>query len=238
MANNKIRQYKKDMEFSYTLGVYPTIELLKHAPQRAMQVFISPNGDRNEGISYIKELCKKHGITVDVSERVFNVVADKTNIYAVGVFKKFKSELKPNENTVVLYKPADSGNLGTIIRTMQGFGINNLAIIEPAVDIFNPKTVRSSMGSVFTINFKYFRSMEEFTKANKATMYLSMLGAKETVDKLKIETPGILAFGSEAEGLPKQFAKLGTPFTIPQKKNIDSYNLAVSTGICLYEFSK
>ncbi len=237
MANNKIRQYKKDMEFSYTLGVYPTIELLKHAPHRAMQVFISPNGDRNEGISYIKELCKKHGITVDVSERVFNVVADKTNIYAVGVFKKFKSELKPNENTVVLYKPADSGNLGTIIRTMQGFGVNNLAIIEPAVDIFNPKTVRASMGSVFTINFKYFRSMEEFIRSNKNSMYLSMIGAKETVDKLTIAAPWVLAFGSEAEGLPKQFAKLGTPFTIPQKKNIDSYNLAVSTGICLYEFT-
>ena len=238
MSNNRIRQYKKDMDFSYTLGVYPTIELLKNAPQKAMQVFISPNGDRNEGISYIRELCKKHQITLDVSERVFNILSDKTNIYAIGVFKKFKNELDNTKNTVLLYKPADSGNLGTIIRTMQGFGVNNLAIIEPAVDIFNPKTVRSSMGSIFTLNFKYFRSIDEYRKLNLNSLYLSMTGSKETIDKLKIVSPWVLALGSEAEGLPKQFSKQGTAFTIPQKKNIDSYNLAVSAGICLYEFTK
>lgn len=238
MASNKIRQYKKDMEFSYTLGVYPTIELLKHAPNRAMQVFISPTSDRNEGVNYIRELCKRHSITLDVSERVFNIVADKTNIYAVGVFKKFKTELKEDENTVLLYKPADSGNLGTIIRTMQGFGVNNLAIIEPGVDIFNPKTVRSSMGSIFTLNFRYYRSVEDFVKTTKNHIYLSIPSDRESIDQLKVQSPWVLVFGSEAEGLPKQFLKLGTPFTIPQKRNIDSYNLAVSAGICLYEFTR
>ena len=58
--------------------------------------------------------------------------------------------------------PSDMGNMGTIIRTGIGFGIRNLAIVEPAVDVFNPRVVRASMGSLFQMNFRYYDSFETY----------------------------------------------------------------------------
>ena len=90
---------------------------------------------------------------------------------------KLTNENIENGNHVVLVSPTDSGNLGTIIRTMIGLNINNLAIIEngkdtqnkveleksnTSVDIFNPKTIRASMGSIFNINIEYFKNYDEY----------------------------------------------------------------------------
>ncbi len=71
-------------------------------------------------------------------------------------------ELEREKNHIVLVEPRNMGNAGTIIRTMLGFGYKNLALIEPAVDVFDPKVVRSTMGALFRINFEYFQTWEEY----------------------------------------------------------------------------
>ena len=80
----------------------------------------------------------------------------------MGLFRKYETDFDGAKSHLVLVNPSNMGNLGTIIRTSIGFGINNLAIIRPAVDIYDPKCIRSSMGAFFELNFKYFDSFNDY----------------------------------------------------------------------------
>src|SRR6185369_16921947 len=86
----------------------------------------------------------------------------KENTYAIGVFEKYETELHAESNHVLLVNPSDMGNLGTTLRTLLGFGFHNLALIKPAVDIFDPRTIRASMGALFQVNFAYFDSIDSY----------------------------------------------------------------------------
>ena len=99
---------------------------------------------------------KKANVKVVENDRCIEKIRDKDNCIVVGVFRKYDCSLDYQKNHVVLVNPGDMGNLGTIIRSCVGFGITNLAVIEPAVDIFHPKVVRASMGAIFKMKFEYF----------------------------------------------------------------------------------
>lgn len=166
---------------------------------------------------------------------------DKENIFAVGVFEKYTNQLDPTADHIVLVNPSDMGNMGTIIRTSIGFGIENLAIIEPGVDVFNPKVVRASMGSLFQLNFCYFPSFEAYKEqAGNRSLYPFMLKGAVPLQELQRDTTETysLIFGNEATGLPDSFADEGQSVVIRHTDHIDSLNLALATGIGIYEFTK
>jgi TrmH family RNA methyltransferase len=121
---------------------------------------------------------------------------------------------------------------------MLGFNIRNLAIIEPAADIYNPEVVRSSMGSIFSINFEHFRNFSEYKNRFTNNIYCFMTDGEKSVNEVKFNKPLALVFGNEGSGLPKEFKDYGISVRIPQSENIDSLNLAISVGIGLYEAMK
>ena len=82
--------------------------------------------------------------------------------FVVGIFEKYTDAVNPKKSHLVLVNPSNMGNLGTIIRTAVGFGIYDIAVITPCADVFNPKTVRGSMGSLFRVNLQMFSSYEEY----------------------------------------------------------------------------
>jgi len=157
----------------------------------------------------------------------------------MGVFEKYSTEINHNENQVLLVNPSDMGNLGTIIRVMLGFNYRNLAIIKPCIDIFDPKVIRASMGSVFSIKIQLFDTIEDYLKVNNNHKYPFMLQAKTTLQSLTEKAmPHTLIFGNEASGLDENYLNLDTPLRIKHSQNIDSLNLSMSVGIALYEFNK
>jgi len=121
-----------------------------------------------------------------------------------------------------------------------GFGIKDLGIIKPGVDIYDPKVVRSSMGAVFKLSFKYFDSFDEYRNSFSHDIYTFMLNAKETIHTVKLnETrPFSLVFGNEGSGLSDEFLDIGTSVIIPHSNEIDSLNLSIAVGIASYEFTK
>ncbi len=131
------------------------------------------------------------------------------------------------------------GNLGTIMRTMLGFGVRNLALIAPACDIFDPKVIRSSMGALFSLNFAYFSSFEEYLcQYPRHFCYPFMLDGKISLDQVQVQKPYALIFGNESRGLDSSFQNLGQSVVISHLDTIDSLNLAMSCGIALYQFTK
>lgn len=236
-----LKKYAKKMEYSYTFGAFPTIELLKNQPEHVLKVLLHPDMNSQVQLDLISSLCKKHGIPLEWAGKSVEKLRDKENIFAIGVFEKYANTLERKKNHVVLVNPSDMGNMGTIIRTSVGFGIENLAIIEPAVDVFNPKVVRASMGSLFQLNFCYFKSFEEYkVQAGERSMYPFMLKGAVPLQELQRERTETysLIFGNEATGLPDSFAKEGQSVVIRHTDHIDSLNLALATGIGIYEFTK
>ncbi len=232
-----LKPYKSADGFSYAAGAYVTIELVKLRPEAVRAVYIHPDCNEPEGIA---RLCGQRNIPVVCDGKAFERLNQKENSYVLGVFEKYETGLSPKRPHVVLVNPADMGNLGTIVRTMAGFGLLQLAVITPAADIWNPKTVRASMGALFHMNFCHFVSFEAYRAAfPRHALYPFMLDGK--LELRPENRPGTelysLIFGNEASGLDPSFARVGTSVKIPQSALVDSFNLAAAAAVGMYVFS-
>jgi len=229
--------YKKGADTSYTLGVFPTIELLQHRPDLVKRVVVHRKIEGNSGYPIIKALCYEHNIHIDHHDATIDKLSPKANCLAVGVFKVFDMTLdhKPH---IVLVNPMDMGNIGTIMRTALGFGIKNIAIIRPAVNIFDPKVIRASMCALFSMNVVYYDVFEDYRcQFPDHHFYPFMLKGATNIHKVKPEYPYSLIFGNESSGLPDDYLQYGQSVFIPHLNDIDSLNLSISLGIGLYHFS-
>lgn len=237
MKNSIIKPYKKDFSYSYTSGTYATIELLKALPGKVGTIFIHSafNGSRE-----LETLCLKNKVPVVFDDRPFQRVNQKENSYVLGLFEKYSMRLSSEKPHLVLVNPSDMGNLGTVIRTMAGFGISNLAIIEPAADFWNPKTVRASMGSLFSVNVQEYDSFESYRAEHGShAVFPFMLDGKLVLktDNCPKEKLFSLVFGNEATGLPAHFHGAGQSVKLFQSRSIDSFNLAIAAGIGMFIFA-
>lgn len=232
----KYEKYKKDLDYSYALGITLTFELLINKSQYLQDVYFhsSFNGEAKEKMEKILKSLGKEPI---ISDKLFNILASKENVYVIGIFKKFTLKLQ-NNNHLVLVNPANAGNLGTIMRTSLGFGIKDIAIIKPCVDVFDPKTIRASMGAVFNINFKLYDSFEDYKQQyNNHHLYPFMLKAKTKLHQATFSKPFSLIFGNEATGLPDNFLNYHSVI-IAHSKEIDSLNITNAVSIAIYEATK
>ena len=248
-AEMRIKPYRKDSEYSYTCGVFPTIELLKRKPQYVIRVAMSSESDKSRGSDIVRELAKENGIPVVTDDKTIERIAAKDNCLCAGVFLKYEEEIRQDTDHIVLVNPSDMGNIGTIIRTSSAFGFEDLAVITPACDIFDPKAVRASMGAIFGIRVKLFASFEEYLKTphrgSQRHIYPFMLKgekltrqiADEAVTMSKEGEHFTLVFGNESRGLDDSYLDIGKPLLIPIRDTVDSLNLPVAVSIGEYMFS-
>jgi TrmH family RNA methyltransferase len=228
--------YQKKLSHSFAIGVYSTIELLSARPQDVVEVILSNRGKANTGVSKILKLAEKHRIKVIYNDNTVQWISKSDNNYAIGVFKKYESPLEQNKNHIVLVNPSNMGNMGTIIRTSLAFNCNNIAVIRPAVDYFDPKVVRGSMGAIFHLNIEYFSTFNNYRNVHghNRSFYLFDETARKTLEEVQFEKPWSLVFGNEGEGFDSDVKRSGTLVKIPQSRNVDSLNLSVAAGIVLY----
>ena len=241
MTVNDIKKYRKRDACSYSFGSFPTFELLQTKPE--ITEMILTHSDINAEIqNKLKLECEMAGIKIIQSDRHIEKIRDKDNCIMIGVFKKYHCKLNHKDNHVVLVNPSDTGNLGAIIRSCVGFGITNLAIIEPAVDIFHPKVIRASMGAIFKIQFEYFSCFSRYDQeyGNEREYYPFMLNGVHQLGTFKHpeNKSYSLIFGNEASGLDDSYLKVGKSVVISHAHSIDSLNLSLAVGIGIYEFGK
>ena len=236
----KINHYKNDSDVSYALGIALVFELIKTAPKLLTRIFLSPGLNKtSEKVEEIISFCKKHNIEIVENSKPFNVLAPKGNTFIIAEFKKEYQKLKNDEDHIVLVNPSDAGNVGTIIRSAIGFNFTNIAIVSPAVDVYNPKSIRASMGAIFHTNIYYYDNIEEYIKEfPNHNRYAFMLRNASEFSKTVIESPFSLIFGNEASGLPDNFADFCKPIKIQQTENIDSLSLPMAATIAMYENRK
>ena len=239
----KLSRYKHDSPFSYALGATLSYELLKTNPLLIQRVFLRPNikhGDDLEKI--LTEFRHKH-LEIIESSKAFNILNAKDNCLLIAECATPSPKLDPDTNTphIVLVNPSDAGNLGTIMRSAAAFNYRNIAIITPAVDPYDPKTIRASMGAIFHLNIEQFQSFDDYlaTQSDNREFYSFMLDERaQTLNAIAPKDNNYaLIFGNEASGLPQDFARITTPIFIPQSSQVDSLNLSVAASIAMYHFN-
>ena len=147
----KVARYKKEDNITYALGATVVMEFLNGCPEKVRAVILHPAFRSEETIAKIEKICKDNKIALSTEEKPFNILSQKENCFVIGVIEKTAGKLESG-NHVVLVNPSNAGNMGTIMRSCLGFGINDIAVIPPAVDHFDPKTIRASMGAAAKVD--------------------------------------------------------------------------------------
>lgn len=146
-----------------------------------------------------------------------------------------------NELMLVLDDVKDPGNLGTIIRIADWFGIRNIVCSESSVEVYNPKVVQATMGSISRVSVSYtaLKPFLEDASAKNIPVHGAVLGGRN-IYKEKLEDKGIILMGNESSGISAEllpFIKI--PLTIPSfNSGAESLNVAVAAAMICYEFRR
>ena len=180
--------------------------------------------------------------TVRVSEADLKKISNlKTPNKALGIFKIPDEKLNLDKGlTVALDAINDPGNLGTIIRLCDWFGVEELVCSTDTVDCYNQKVVQASMGSLTRISIRYVDLAKYLAETKKPTFIADMDG--ENVYKTNLPKQGVLIMGNEANGVSNEIKNLIThKISIPRfgdTQETESLNVATATAILLSEFKR
>lgn len=233
-----LKGYSQELDYSYTPGVFPSLELMRTKPEKAMRLLLSERA-QGEGVEKLRQVCREYGVREEIADKALRRISGKDNCFAAVVFEKWQAELQSDGPHVVLHHPMDEGNLGTIQRTLLGLGIKDIAIIRPAADPFDPRVVRATMGALFSLRVKQYDSFESYrAEYPEHALYPFMLDGSVMLEEAtqQVQTPYSLVFGNEGSGLPPEFAQMGQAVRIPHSNEIDSLNLSIAVGIGAYAF--
>lgn len=224
-----MHKYISEDKTSYCLGMSLTIEALKHKSEYVEKVILSEKALKNEQLSYLLSLCKQKDIEIEYNDVLIDKLSLKENCYCIGLFRKFYSNLNSN-NHVVLYGFNDYGELGTILRSAVSFDFKDIVLIDCNIDYFDPKCIRSSMGSIFHTNIVSYPNFGEyFLDYPKQKVYSFVSKSNLELMDIKLVEPYSLIISQDYKGLDGMF---GDSYML-KHKNDKEISLSVRLSIIL-----
>lgn len=218
-----IAEGRKFLDFSYE----PNLIVLKEGVENEEN--IAPKLDRFK--------CRK----LIVGDKIFKELTSQENSQGVIlVYPYCESSLeKLEDNIIVLNNVQDPGNLGTIIRVGDAAGFKDIILTKGSVDVYNEKSVRSSMGSIFNMNIVYMEESEllKLLKERGYKLHVTAL-EKNSIEytQMKLEEKNAVVFGSEGNGVSKEMLESADETVIiPIFGSAESLNVAMASGIILYK---
>ena len=203
-----------------------------------VEIFASRNWIEN----HTRDIASKTVIEVSEKEMV-KLTALKSPSEVLAIFNLPDMKLPETiiEDNLVLVTDdiKDPGNLGTIIRTADWFGVKNIICSAETVDAFNPKVVQATMGSLARVNVSYGNLTDWLEGVEGNNIYGAVLNG-ENIKSIDKSNKSILIIGSEAHGISNEVLKyVNFPLTIPRSGSggAESLNAAVAASILLYSFS-
>jgi len=235
--------FRKDSRQFIVEGIKMFMEL----PSRLhVQTYISENFLRNCSKEVLEKLLEKPYECMP--DKLFRGVSDTQSpqgIMAVAHMPEYTlDEMMTIERPffMILQSLQDPGNLGTIIRTAEGAGVTGVILNRTSVDIFNPKVIRSTMGSIYRVPFIYSDCLEETVKNLKnhhVKLYAAHLDGKRYYFEENYRLACGFMIGNEANGLSNSLTLLADGMIkLPMSGQVDSLNAAVAASILMYEVKK
>ncbi len=217
---------------SWIREVYLTEDALKkieHLPRDAKQVLDKLNKTGYELVS--DEVMKKCSDTQTPQGAI--VVLDRPAYHREEMLSK-KDGL-----FLIIEDLQDPGNLGTIVRTAEGAGVDGIFLSKDTVDLYNPKTIRSTMGSVYRMPCLYVDDLSEVLRDMKKrgiSAYAAHLSGTGMHYDFSYKKGTAFMIGNEGNGLKKETADLADCYLkIPMEGKVESLNAAIATSVLLYE---
>jgi TrmH family RNA methyltransferase len=225
------KKYRKQEQLFFAEGVKVVQELL-HSNFELQELFTT----KQDFLSVSKD--KLHAIS-EAELKKISALATPNSCLAVFKIPKAK-EMKESGLILALDDVRDPGNLGTIIRLCDWFGIETLFCSEETVDIYNPKVVQATMGSISRVNVVY-GDLENFLIKTKLTVFGTFMDGKNIYQE-SLPNEGVIVMGNEANGISEAVEKLVTDrIAIPRFGDLqitESLNVATATAIILSEFKR
>jgi 23S rRNA (uridine2479-2'-O)-methyltransferase len=188
---------------------------------------------------------------IEMSDKLFDELADKTNPSEMLVTAKitpdtFDDIQKENQFIILFDRPSDYGNLGSVIRSANAFNVDGLFIIGHGVDVYEPKVIRASLGSVFFTKILHIESMDvlsEYIKNQKMKNNMEIIGTDSdgavSINDIKIKKPVMVIIGNEAKGMSVKLKELcDKTVKIPIEGSVNSLNVSCAASIIMWEIRK
>jgi len=215
------------------------------AGYEAVQVLFDPACTPEEQVD---ELCLRSKFPepgrIAVSSAVFEKISYRSGIPNVLVLFKLREQqpeaisLPSNPLVLVLEAIEKPGNLGAILRTADAAGVNAVLVCDPATDLYNPNTIRASLGALFALPVLTMGSEAalQWLKERKVPVFTTWLEAERSVYTCDLTGPAALVMGAEATGISRFWIdNADERIIIPMKGKVDSMNVSASAAILLFE---
>ncbi|GAA1774991.1 TrmH family RNA methyltransferase [Agromyces lapidis] len=228
-------------------GPQAVSEALEFRPELVVELYATPTAlERHTGIA---DSAVRAAVEVEfVTEEVLAAMADTVTPQGfVAVCRQFPTAVKDvfaagPRLIAILEEVRDPGNLGTIVRAADAAGADAVILTGRAVDLYNPKVVRSSTGSIFHLPVAVGADLDDVLQRARAAGLTVLAADVKGEDLLTARNDGVLAnptawlFGNEARGLPdEQLALVDRVVIVPIYGKAESMNLATAASVCLYE---
>lgn len=181
-----------------------------------------------------------------VSDKIFGEISETVTPQGImAIVRQPKYDFddiinKDNATLLFLDNLRDPGNLGTIIRTAEGAGIDGVVLSKESVDIYNPKVIRSTMGAIYRVPFIYednlATKLREKYKVNGFELYAAHLEGASEYTKVEYPRKTGIIIGNEANGVSKEVVDVSDcMIKIPMEGQVESLNAAISAALIIYE---
>ena len=237
---------KAKLRYKENVFIVEGIKMFLEAPSEWIkEVYVSERFLEKNPLERLKKL--QYEV---VSDEVFQKISDtQTPQGVLCVMKipqyKLADLLKSNKKQplfLILEDIQDPGNLGTMFRAGEGAGIDGVIMTRNTVDIFNPKVIRSTMGSIYRIPFVITDDIIQtitHLKSNGLTVYAAHLKESVDYDLQDYTKPTAFLIGNEANGLKDETADVADCYIkIPMKGQVESLNAAVASSVLMYEAAR
>ena len=240
-AELKQKKYRQQQGLFLAEGLRTVEEAVRYGAVQSI-FYTAIEDDRTRAV--LEEAAAKQIKLVCVSDKVLKKIADtekQQGIIAVCEIrsKRLDEFLASGKMLLVLDRVTDPGNIGTMLRTADAAGVGGLLLLQGCADIYAPKTVRASMGSLFHLPVLSGLSEELLVQAARKAGYELLVTCLDGADNLyKADLQGRLAFvmGNEANGVsPALLAAADKRVFIPMQGRAESLNVAMAAGIVMFE---
>lgn len=225
---NKLK--KKKYRKKFNSFIVESIKIVEQIPDDFECEFVFVNEDMKDYKTDFKKIV--------FSNKLFDKLSLLENPEGVSALLKIKKEKEISSYKILLLDHMqDPGNLGTIIRSAEAFSFKDIILVNNCVDLYNEKTIRASMGSIFRLNFLEL-NIDDLINFKDYKLILADMNGK-SVDYYKSCDKIILAIGNEANGISKSLRDLSNDFvSIKMDGKIESLNAAIAASILMNNFSQ
>jgi TrmH family RNA methyltransferase len=229
------------------------IECIKQAIKSNVEITRIIIKDANALSNWGENIIEQYGDVkiIEMSDKLYNELTEKTNPSEMLITAKIRPNTiddihAENPFYILFDRPSDYGNLGSIIRSANAFNADGIFIMGHGVDVYEPKVIRASLGSIFFTKIVTMESMEiltDFIKTQKIKNNMQIIGTDSTgtvsVKDYKLTRPIMLIIGNEAKGMSIKLKEICDKIIkIPMNGDVNSLNVSCAASIMMWEVYK